>query len=139
MIKKYKQTGDTIVEVLIAVAIVSLILAISYSIANHNVRVVQDAQEHSQALQLAQRQLEFLRVQGSIPSGNCFSSAGAVVSGASCNVDASDTPTLNPPVYKIKLLTPGPSCTAAAGYCVQVQWDSLLNGETAQVTLVYGP
>jgi prepilin-type N-terminal cleavage/methylation domain-containing protein len=57
-----KQRGDTIVEVLIVLAVVGLALAVSYSIANRSLLGVRQAQEHSEALQIAQTQIERLRV-----------------------------------------------------------------------------
>lgn len=55
------QFGDTIVEVLIAIAIISAVLGSAYAITNRNVENSQQAQEHSQALKVAESQLEQLR------------------------------------------------------------------------------
>ena len=55
------QRGDTIVEVLISVAIASMMLASAYAITSRNMRTTRDTQEHSQALQIAQQQVERLR------------------------------------------------------------------------------
>lgn len=53
--------GDSIVEVLIAVCIISLVLASCYALSNQNVRAIQDAQEHSEATQVLKAQVELLR------------------------------------------------------------------------------
>lgn len=53
--------GDTIVEVLIAIAVVSSVLGISYSIMNRNVSTIRDNQERSAASKIAQVQLEYMR------------------------------------------------------------------------------
>lgn len=55
------QKGDTIVEVLIAIAIISSVLATSYAIMNSSVRANQDAQEHASGLKVAESQLELLK------------------------------------------------------------------------------
>ncbi|HEV2402735.1 MAG TPA: hypothetical protein VGS08_00900 [Candidatus Saccharimonadales bacterium] len=55
------QLGDTIVEVLIAVSIVSLILGGAYVISNNSLHATRDAQEHAQAVQLLQGQIEGLK------------------------------------------------------------------------------
>ncbi len=55
-----KQAGDTIVEVLLAIAILGVILAGAYVTANRSLNSEHDAQEHSQALTIAQAQIEDL-------------------------------------------------------------------------------
>lgn len=55
------EQGDTIVEVLIAVAVVSSVLAISYSIMNRNLQIMRDNQERTEASKIAQAQLERLK------------------------------------------------------------------------------
>jgi len=59
MLKRLAQTGDTIVEVLIAIVIVSSVLVAAYASATRNTLTNQETQERSQALQLATTQLEF--------------------------------------------------------------------------------
>jgi type II secretory pathway pseudopilin PulG len=56
-----KQAGDTIVEVVIAVAIISTVLAGAFTVSNRSTVTVQDSEEHAQALQLLQGQVELLR------------------------------------------------------------------------------
>src|ERR1700677_849276 len=58
---KLHQRGDTIVEVLIAITIVSMILGGAYLTSHNSLDATQDAQEHDNALQLAQGQVELLR------------------------------------------------------------------------------
>ena len=52
--------GDTIVEVLIALAVLSLAFAISYTTANHALEISQTTQEHSLALEYLDKQAEML-------------------------------------------------------------------------------
>jgi type II secretory pathway pseudopilin PulG len=62
LIKLYrKQGGDTIVEVLIAIAVVSAVLGSAYAITNRNVQNSRQTQEHGQALKAAESQLELLK------------------------------------------------------------------------------
>jgi|ERR1700741_1849418 len=67
-----KQRGDTIVEVLIAIAVMSGVLGTSYAITSRNSKASQQAQEHSQALKVAETQLEqlkgYLNAGGSTPA-----------------------------------------------------------------------
>lgn len=58
-----QQRGDTIVEVVIALTVLSLILGSSSVLAGRNTRTLQDSQEKSVALRLAQEQLEFLKTK----------------------------------------------------------------------------
>jgi type II secretory pathway pseudopilin PulG len=55
------QTGDTIVEVLISIAVVSAVLGSAYAIVSRTVNNSQQVKEHSQALKVAEAQLERLR------------------------------------------------------------------------------
>ncbi len=70
-----KQAGDTIVEVLFAVAVVGLAIAISYGIASRSLRSAQQAQERGQALKLAESQLESMKA---IASGEDDSAKNAL-------------------------------------------------------------
>lgn len=62
MMQRQNQRGDTIVEVLIAVAVVSMVVASAYAITNRNLGNTRQSYEHSEASKLAQQQLEQLRV-----------------------------------------------------------------------------
>lgn len=55
------QKGDTIVEVLICIAILGFVLSASYTLTTRNQAVSQKSQERSQAVSLAESQLERLR------------------------------------------------------------------------------
>jgi type II secretory pathway pseudopilin PulG len=59
--------GDTIFEVLIAIGIVSLVIASAFVISNRSILNSLQAQEHSEAQKLAQSQLEQLRVMALEP------------------------------------------------------------------------
>jgi type II secretory pathway pseudopilin PulG len=64
-----EQRGDTIVEVLIALAVLGSALGLSYATANRSLAGARQAQEHSEALQIAQGQLELLRSQATANPG----------------------------------------------------------------------
>lgn len=53
--------GDTIVEVLIALAVLGLAFSISYATANRSLIMARNAQEHSEALQYLDSQVELAR------------------------------------------------------------------------------
>lgn len=56
-----KQAGDTLVEVLISIAIVSVVITGAYALASRSLRQGITASEHGQALKLAESQLESLK------------------------------------------------------------------------------
>jgi type II secretory pathway pseudopilin PulG len=145
--RKINQQGDTIVEVLIAIMVVSLVLVTAYAATTRNVSIMQDTEEHSEALQLAQTQLEFLRNSG-LPAGDsCFSSTGSpessqggVLGNDPCFVN-SDGDTLATDAQTpfqltvTKLTTPAPD--GLATYNVRVIWYSLTHSSENNVTLYY--
>ena len=59
-LKKHSR-GDTIVEVLVALAVLSLAFVISYATANRALTDSQNSQEHTMALEYLDSQLEALR------------------------------------------------------------------------------
>ena len=135
--KMSDQRGDTIIEVLIAIVVVSMVLVAAYDTTMRNVNGIQDTQEHSEALQLAQAQLEALHNASTQPPNNdCFpNNGGAPVSGNSCLVDASGNPTTGEPQFKLDITQVSPGTFSAA-----VTWDSIAQpGQTDNVTLFYQP
>jgi type II secretory pathway pseudopilin PulG len=57
----HQQTGDTIIEVLLAIAVIGLVLTISYTTVNRSLRAARSAQEQTQALKLAESQIERIK------------------------------------------------------------------------------
>jgi type II secretory pathway pseudopilin PulG len=79
--------GDTIVEVLVAIAVASAVLGSAYLIVNRTLANSQQAQEHSEALGIAQGQVEQLQARSSAgntdiynPGNNqhCFDGSGTL-------------------------------------------------------------
>jgi prepilin-type N-terminal cleavage/methylation domain-containing protein len=70
------QRGDTIVEVLIAIAIVSSVLGVTYGAMNRNLLITRANQERTEASKIAQGQLEAIRgltaAQLTTIAGNSF-------------------------------------------------------------------
>ncbi|HSX35895.1 MAG TPA: hypothetical protein VLH84_03090 [Patescibacteria group bacterium] len=103
-----RERGDTIVEVLIAVAIASLILGGAYVVSNTSLNATRAAQERGIALKLGQSQMEQLKsvVQNSVTSPQVFGSGAPAVfcitggttvvdfttNLSQCQVDSSGTP-----------------------------------------------
>lgn len=125
------QRGDTIIEALIAVAIVSLILTSAYMLTNRNKAYQQTAQEQTTAQKLVERQVELLRGSNLTINNACLDSGGIQVSGASCQVDASGSGGAS---YNLSITT-----TAVGGgktYKAQAKWTTI-TGSQATVTMYY--
>ncbi len=59
------QTGDTLVEVMVAAAVLSLVLAGSFTISNKATRVNQTANERTTVSNLMQREIEYIQASHS--------------------------------------------------------------------------
>jgi type II secretory pathway pseudopilin PulG len=70
MLKRFSlgEGGDTIVEVMIVLAVLGLAIGISYATANRSLLNARQAQENSQASELVQSQVEQLRT---LSTANC--------------------------------------------------------------------
>ena len=99
--KKFKfssERGDTIVEVLISIAIISLILGGAFATTSRSLRATRDTQERSDGLKLVESQIEQLKgvavanptaIFGSDPGSFCVSSGSVVASSSTaCAVNA---------------------------------------------------
>src|SRR5262245_14367511 len=61
MLTTARQRGDTIVEVLIAIAVAGVVLAGAYVTSNRSLAATRAAQERSNALKLAEAQMEKIK------------------------------------------------------------------------------
>jgi prepilin-type N-terminal cleavage/methylation domain-containing protein len=68
--KNTTQAGDTLIEVMIAMAIIGLVIAVSYSTANRALQVGRRAQERTEALKEAESQIETLKSIGGLTGAN---------------------------------------------------------------------
>ncbi len=66
LVKRLRQRGDTIVEVMIVLAVLGSAIGISYTTANRSLLNARQAQENAEAAKLAQAQLEALYVPAQV-------------------------------------------------------------------------
>lgn len=144
-IKSLGQKGDTLVEVLIAIAVVSSVLGIAYSVMNRNIATIRDNQERSEASKLASNQLELLKTgwqndQNFLPgaTGNfCISSTINIVTNpdpsniaggyhADCRLSVGGND-----IYRANIVPNGSN-----GYTVTISWDKI-GGGLSQVVMAY--
>lgn len=141
---RQRQRGDTLVEVLICVLIVSIVLMGAYVTTQRSSRGIRNSQEHAEALKLVQSQLEQVRADAEDDTPQVFMAgqpfcmvAGAPVSGANapqCSQDNTGAPTTGQPQYKLSVTRVD---SGDAGlFTVQAEWDDI-NGGTGRETLHY--
>lgn len=127
--------GDTIVEVLIAIAIVSLTLTSAYALTRRNTMASQQTQEQSTALKLVERQTELLLADAIAPTVlGCFNETGVyvVLPSVECSMNFNglqyDEAVDGGAKYNLSI-----NPTANGTYTVNAQW-STLSGPTADVS-----
>jgi prepilin-type N-terminal cleavage/methylation domain-containing protein len=148
---KLHQRGDTIVEVLIAITIVSLILGGAYVTSHNSLDATLDAQEHLNALQLTQAQIELLRTSAmtggtgpmsvfSMPIPFCINSSDQIqttVSACTVNGIGTASPNGNGPVmYYERFIASTPGSNGSYTFTAETSWPGVLN-KTDEVQLIY--
>jgi prepilin-type N-terminal cleavage/methylation domain-containing protein len=139
-LKSLSQRGDTIVEVLIAMSIISLVLAAAYVTSTRNTTLMQGSQERQQAQRLVESQIEMVRSQGGLnASGDCFI-AGVERSpadiGAPCSTVKS---TYSGATYTLSITGPLGTANPTGTYTVSAVWTSLGSKKTndSSITMYY--
>lgn len=135
-----KQTGETIVEVLISLAILSSAMGIAFATASRSTKAQQANKERYQALLVANEQSNLLKVvadgtQAStirIGSGVfCITTGYQVATGANYDTNCKNQGPNEPRVYDITIKSLNASCAVASKICsynIHVEWDSVKGG-----------
>ncbi len=105
--------GDTIVEVMLVLAVLGLALTISYSTATRSLQNTRQAQETAEATALAQSQIEALRSLAT-PSAT----SNIYQPGSPFCVNTGVTPF-------VKVAPPGPACSANPLFTVSIVYSQL--------------
>lgn len=128
------QVGDTMVEVLISMAIVSMILGGAYVTSNKSLIAIRDAQEHVDALKLASAEVELIKSITPTPGLICYTLDGTMQTIAT-NCTLTNTGAINStnisPSYKVAI-----TVDAAGTYKVKVNWDTVtgvINGGNVEM------
>jgi type II secretory pathway pseudopilin PulG len=123
------ERGDTLVEVLVSIVVVSSVIGGAYVVSNHSLQSTRGAQERSNALKLGESQFEQLKslVSGgasvsdavfgpSAPLNFCLTSDASgthvwdttnIAQKVNCTVNASGAPATAPPSYTIVITRSG--------------------------------
>lgn len=143
-----RQGGDTIVEVVIAIAVIATVLTGAFVVTNRSLMAVRDSEEHSEALQLLQGQVELLRSVASQTSNNqlssvtlntlpfCFSSDGVYQTVVTQGPDPCSTGNIPYYLSIIESAAPQPTGPPTKTFLATVRW-AALGGGTDQVQLAY--
>jgi prepilin-type N-terminal cleavage/methylation domain-containing protein len=142
-LRQLTQRGDTIVEVLIAIAIISMVLAGAFVMTNNSLQGSRGAQERTNAVKLVESQIELIKglattnsqaVFGAgVPASFCVNNAVAVVAStnAACTMNAAGAPTTAEPAYRISVTRSGNTFT------VRNTWTTLRGNTTSNVQMSY--
>ncbi len=127
------ERGDTLVEVMIAIAIISLILGGAYVTTNRSLQATRAAQERAVALKLAESQIE--RLKGLIATNPsavqtatnpfCVSyTTGLPVAttNAECALNTEALQTTSEPIFRISILRGGPT---GNDFVLTEQWENV--------------
>lgn len=153
MRRQRKQAGDTIVEVMIAMAVATAVLGSAYTITSKSLTNTRMAQEHSEALKIAQAQVEQIRAialssSANAPIFNSVSAGCIATSGANKGQLKQFTSTTNVPdpvsnypseckdIGSVQYRTGFKYNSANNTFSVFVNWDGA-NGVDAQVKSTY--
>jgi len=141
-----RQCGDTIVEVLISITVISLILGGAYVTTNKSLIATRSAQERGNALKLAESQVEQIKglvvtnptaiFGGGVPSPFCvYSNSGTLTvvasSDVNCVVNTSGVATTTEPKFSLSVTRSGNDFT------IRDTWNDLSGGVTDQVQIKY--
>lgn len=134
IVSKLSNAGETIVEVLIAIAVISSAFGVSFATANRANKTMQANTDRYKAQLYANQQADMLHANTTnvaIRTANsfCISSTGAVVS-IPVDPDAFPAECKNGDYLKSRIQAAG-ACVATATYCtykVHIEWYSAKGG-----------
>ena len=136
-----KQKGDTIIEVLIAMAVIGLVLGGAFGLSNRATQTGRAAQERTEALKLAENQLELTKAFLSDPATyNVDGFVGPFCIDETLSTGAGNAAIASPNALCEKgLYTVSIEETSANTYEVKVTWERIntTSGEDGELSLYY--
>lgn len=114
-LRKLTQRGDTIVEVLIAIAVITTVMSGAFLMTNRSLQGTRDAQDRVNATKLTESQLELLKnvvannsavvFGGSAPASFCITGSVTIVasSNSACTMDVTGAPTISQPAFSLSI------------------------------------
>lgn len=140
------QRGDTIVEVLVSIAVVSMVLGGAYVTTNKSLLATRGAEERGNAVKLVESQLELLKTMVATPEGRavlqgspanfCITSPTATAAAGTnaCKFDAKGSGNnTTEPVYAIAIDFDSSNDI----YTIKNEWNSIEEADKAEVEMAY--
>lgn len=142
-LRKLAERGDTIVEVLISIAVISMILGGAYVTTNKSLQGTRAAQERSDALKLTESQLEAMKALAGTDNGGglfanglgdfcVYNQAIIAATSANCKVNAKGSPTTAQPAYTLKVTR-----TNTNTFTVRATWAAIERSGTDSLDMTY--
>lgn len=142
-----RNRGDTIIEVMIVLAVLGLAITMSYTTANRSLLATRQAQENARATQLLYSQIEQMRLLAAVPSPsptqNIFRAVGApfcvtVVSGVYAVLDTTAPACLVDNLYRLSIThTDNPAAGRPNTFTLTATWLDASGRENSTVTMNY--
>lgn len=145
-----RELGDTIVEVIVAIAILGLSIGGAYALANRAFHTAQNTDERVEALALAQGQAEFLRDLGlkdqinilpaQFLAGDAFCFKDDDGNAVAADDEYCDNYGPSDSIYDVSINYCGTAgCSPPNVFNIKVNWDRAGGGEVNSLTLYYRP
>jgi prepilin-type N-terminal cleavage/methylation domain-containing protein len=137
------ERGDTLVEVLIAIAVITSVMGGAFVMTNRSLQGSRDAQERVNSTKLVESQIEQTKnlaattptaIFGTgVPSSFCINGAGAVVAStnAACLVDVTGAPSTAQPNFRLTATRSGNTFTFTS------TWTSVRGNVSNNVVIKY--
>jgi type II secretory pathway pseudopilin PulG len=141
---RWSDRGDTLIEVLFAIAVVGFVLGLSYASASRSLQIGRDAQEHVEALKVAETQIERLKYLASTVDPAEATPLNDVFSAAESEFCLDDNFQKVLPPFSATGCEPGSSLYKGivkydgdSTFVVTVSWDRIVTKEKGNVQLAY--
>lgn len=135
---KLSKRGETIVEVLLAIAVLGSVLSGTLAISARSRNTIQANHERYQAQLIANSQADNLKIyindNGSFDRG-CLVDGEKKDNEADCKGHNGD----NTDLYDVYIEYMGEEPARGGVFLIKVSWDSLVSNESDKVELVYAP
>ncbi|MBA2278919.1 type II secretion system protein [Candidatus Saccharibacteria bacterium] len=149
--RKRHQSGDTIVEVLIAIAVITSVLGTAFGTMNRNMLILRDNQERTESTKLAQGQIESLKaawdntsqkaqITGQSSFGFCMNGTTVVDltgNAAPTDITSADDFANYPAECKKSYYNIGIKRLSGKTYRVYVRYDRVGGGPRSEIMMVY--
>jgi type II secretory pathway pseudopilin PulG len=134
MIRRRTESGDTIIEVMLAMSIIGMVLGAAFGIANRSVNLGQDAQERTEALKIIESQIEVFKTEYAKEANQtlrdriqpfCFQSFSTTVANVDDSACIGKNSLGDEGLYSISITPPSLAPGSASSYEFRVVWDPI--------------